>query len=695
MKGFNVFIFRGKLLICFLSFLIPCFNTHAQRAIEVDGIFYERISDNEVGVTYNPQYDDNGWPSSGVYTYTGNITIPESITYKNRVYKVTQILDNAFRYCYFLDSVSLPCTIDSIGKFSFRLCTALNDVQMQNNLKKIGLNAFIECYSLTSIVIPNSVTSIGGGAFSDCTALESVTLPENITTIEEATFRNCSSLTSIIIPNSVKSIGGWAFSGSNLSDVSLGDSVENINDAFCDCPGLKSITIPNTVTDLAGAFAGCQNLTSVTFLGEDPKNVGHRAFYNSPISEIHIPSLKAWNNLQYSVHRDTGANGLDEDFIFINSAYDLYFSDELVTDLNLSSESGVFTPFAYCKSLKSVVMSSNILEVGHVAFKNCKNLKRVTFGRNVEFIGCEAFYGCDELTDLYFLGSIPPHFPIWRLSSQIQDQSDYDVRCSFKWSQRENTALHVPIGSKEAYSQSVWNDSFSTDIDEFNAQEVLDEHVIREYHRVLLSSDNIVSIRNDSIVEFEEGIIVEIINQNKNHPCLASGMVTDKSYEAYWEYGILSEHSYYYNFWPYNRCFRLSLGERKGLKMPYTYRYDVLYEGNRNLYLRIRIPNGLKAIEARLHQKSGIVGYNLRPSCPTDDFVVYLWADAYFAWSGSGLFFNLELLLYGETENPDGVKSIDGTSVGNSNETYNLAGQKVNQGYKGVIIKNGKKYLQH
>ncbi len=41
-----------------------------------------------------------------------------------------------------------------------------------------------------------------------------------------------------------------------------------------------------------------------------------------------------------------------------------------------------------------------------------------------------------------------------------------------------------------------------------------------------------------------------------------------------------------------------------------------------------------------------------------------------------------------------GIDNIKATTVVRSNAIYNLAGQKVGAGYKGIIIKNGKKYIQ-
>ena len=100
--------------------------------VEVDGIYYD-ISETTATVTYG----DN--------EYSGDIVIPESITYNGSKYSVTSIGELAFIYCSSLTSIAIPNSITSIGK-----------------------SAFEGCSGLTSVTIPNSVTSIGGSAFKEC-----------------------------------------------------------------------------------------------------------------------------------------------------------------------------------------------------------------------------------------------------------------------------------------------------------------------------------------------------------------------------------------------------------------------------------------------------------------------------------------------------------------------------------------------
>ena len=77
--------------------------------VEVDGIYYD-ISGTTATVT------------SGEKEYSGNIVIPESITFENSIYSVTSIGYAAFEECYSLTSVTIPNSVTSIGNQAFEGC---------------------------------------------------------------------------------------------------------------------------------------------------------------------------------------------------------------------------------------------------------------------------------------------------------------------------------------------------------------------------------------------------------------------------------------------------------------------------------------------------------------------------------------------------------------------------------------------
>ena len=187
--------------------------------------------------------------TKGDNEYSGDVTIPETITVDNVVYNVT-----------------------SIGRDAFDRCSGLTSVTIPNSVTRIGIQAFWACHGLTSITIPNSVTSIEACVFQNCTGLTSITIPNSVTSIGNRAFSVCTGLTSITIPNSVTSIGDWAFDY---------------------CSSLTSITIPNSVTSIGRfAFSECVNLENVYCYAEKIPYSSNDIFKDSYIeyATLHVPS---------------------------------------------------------------------------------------------------------------------------------------------------------------------------------------------------------------------------------------------------------------------------------------------------------------------------------------------------------------------------------------------------------------------
>ena len=155
---------------------------------EVDGIYYKYLSQSDKTVAVS--FKGNNYNSYS-YEYSGNVVIPESVTYSGTTYSVKSIGGSAFSGCTGLTSIEIPNSVTSIGDFTFSGCTGLTSIEIPNSVTNIGSSAFRGCTGLTSIEIPNSVTSIGSSAFSGCTGLTSIEIPNSVTSIGSSAFYGC------------------------------------------------------------------------------------------------------------------------------------------------------------------------------------------------------------------------------------------------------------------------------------------------------------------------------------------------------------------------------------------------------------------------------------------------------------------------------------------------------------------------
>ena len=266
------------------------FASKAEAAGKTYGIYtYEVGTDGKITIT--------GCDKSA----NGAITIPSKIDGK----PVTSIGDGAFYNCTSLTSITIPNSITSIGKNSFITCWSLTNINVASgnnyfsskdgilfNKDKTTLIRYPEGSKRAVYSIPSTVRNIGEDAFS-YSNLTSITIPDSVTSIGSWAFTYCDGLTSITIPNSVRNIEDYTFAYSHsLTSITIPNSVTSIGiETFSCCDSLTSITIPNSVTSIEdGAFRECINLKSIT-IPDSVTSIGSWAFtYCDSLTSITIPS---------------------------------------------------------------------------------------------------------------------------------------------------------------------------------------------------------------------------------------------------------------------------------------------------------------------------------------------------------------------------------------------------------------------
>ena len=371
-------------------------------------IYYSKNSDGTtVSVSYRGAvyyYYDN--------EYSGDIVIPESVTYNGKTYSVTSIGNYAFSGCSGLTSVTIPNSVTSIGNYAFSGCSGLTSVTIQCSPTSIGSYIFdgcnnikeavFDCETITSLLsgktslekatISASVTSIGYQAFSGCSGLTSVTIPISVTSIGERAFSGCSGLTLVTIGSGVTTIGSFAFSGTNLKKTIW----------LCNTPPSGYTNANGTVNYVSNNnFGSLSNVKVYQFLSSlfevdgikyVPVSPSERTcdaidcVYNETAADTKILSTVTYKGISLTVKNI-------QPYIAYNNKY--------IENLTLDNE-GAIADYAFnnCNKMKTASIGERITSFGQYAFQNCSSLEAIIIPDAVTLLGKGAFYGCSSLSDI-------------------------------------------------------------------------------------------------------------------------------------------------------------------------------------------------------------------------------------------------------------------------------------------------------
>ena len=358
------------LLTLIMSFVTNVVDAHDIEVKNSDGvtIYYNYIKNSAcIEVTYKGSY-----ASEYSNEYSGDIKIPETVTYDGFTYTVVHIGNGAFNDCKNLTSIYIPSRIISIGS-AFINCSGLEKITVDPENFTFDTNskwnAIIKGNELVlgckNTVIPDGIIFIDNNAFNGCTDLTSIKLPESVSWIGDYAFKDCRKLNSVEIPH-VSHIGHYAFEG---------------------CEGLTSIRIPydETMTTIGnGAFYRCTGLTSVE-LSNTINHIGQYAFFGcQSLSSIDIPN---------SV-KSIGSNAFEQ-----CSSLKVVRLSENLTSIDAST-------FQNCNSLISCEIPESVVTIGKSAFKGCSNLTSINIHNGINNVSDEAFWGCNNLTSIEIPNSI-------------------------------------------------------------------------------------------------------------------------------------------------------------------------------------------------------------------------------------------------------------------------------------------------
>lgn len=333
-------------IIIILSLLITGLNVDAHD-FEVDGFYYDitSLTDLTVALTGNGN------------TYSGNVVVPQNVTWNGRTFVVNEILDDAFMRCT-LSSLTVPpsvlymhlgnATIGELiiedGNDLLRASQYLdydtddNSDMCEGHIEKVYLGrnspSRLSMAGIKYITFGNNVTQIAPYMFSHNNITGTMTLPPNIKKIgsnafdgngnlieviatgvkhlELKAFSDCSNLKTINMPN-LKYIGPGAFEMCiSLTSFEIPQGVATVGAvAFDGCTNLESVVIPNSVINFGNVvyhviynqiFRGCSALKSITVNATMPfeleeSNFDAQTYINAT---LHVP-LEALDTYKNSI----------------------------------------------------------------------------------------------------------------------------------------------------------------------------------------------------------------------------------------------------------------------------------------------------------------------------------------------------------------------------------------------------------
>lgn len=377
--------------------------------------------------------------------------------------EVKFVLNDAFNDCENLTSINLPDTLLGIGQKAF-YGAKLNEIIIPDSVTKVGREAFGNCTNLTkvkwskntpiieeytfcdysylgdrpfcefeipegvkviekgaislklsSVHIPSTVVYIGYYQSFSGRYVESITVDKNnkvydsrkdcnaiIETAEDRLIYTCKNT---VLVNGIKIIGSYAFESSELTSITLPNSVIYIETyAFSDCENLTNITLSDNIKHIeSGAFTWCENLVYNEYLGGKYLGSEKRPYLmlcgvvDKTIDEI-------------TIHPQTV---LIDDGVFM----------DCVNLLKVEVPEGVLYigcgAFSGCTNLKELTLPSTLLEIDGNAFENCSSLEQLIIPEGTKIYGEYVFWGCNSLKALYLPASVTSIYKIGFPNSDV------------------------------------------------------------------------------------------------------------------------------------------------------------------------------------------------------------------------------------------------------------------------------------
>jgi hypothetical protein len=172
---------------------------------------------------------------------------------------VISIGQYAFENSSFTGTIVIPATIKTMGTHAFGQCKGIETLEIAaGGITTIPEFAFSGS-SLQEVNLPEGLRVIGLGAFESCTELEGIQFPNSITQIETYAFRGSGLTGTLVLPASLKILGSYLSWGQTTSMAYVGET-------FTGC-SINTLVIPSNLVIYNESFI--ENPITHIIIGEN------------------------------------------------------------------------------------------------------------------------------------------------------------------------------------------------------------------------------------------------------------------------------------------------------------------------------------------------------------------------------------------------------------------------------------------
>ena len=274
----------------------------------------------------------------------------------------------------------------------------LNDAGQITNLVCTNASALSGNITIPSTLDGKTVVSLGSNSFKGSN-ITGVTIPDSVTEIGYYAFANCTKLTKVDL-GSVTKLEFSIFKGcSSLTELTIPKTLKTGATVAClDNTNITKITFEDGLTVIPSYLCANTGITEIT-IPDSVTEIGYYAFANcTKLTKVDLGSV---TKLEFSIFK--GCSSLTE--LTIPKTLKTGATVACLDNTNITKitfEDGLTViPSYLCANtgITEITIPDSVTEIDYKAFENCTKLTNVDLG-SVTNLSSHIFTGCSSLTEL-------------------------------------------------------------------------------------------------------------------------------------------------------------------------------------------------------------------------------------------------------------------------------------------------------